>query len=123
MHLTLRDGLPFVTVVVSHDGIETELSDVLVDTGSAATIFSVDALGVRPRHDDRLRRMRGVGGFELVFSRRIARVEVGDRHVDDFEVELGATDYGFGINGILGMDFLTRTRARLDLGQLTLEYT
>ena len=122
MLLTLRDGLPFVTVSVVHDGIETEVADVLVDTGSASTVLSIDVLGLRPRDTDRLRRMRGVGGFEVAFSRRMERVKVGDRHLDDFEVEIGAMDYGFGINGILGMDFLTRTGARLDLGRLTLEY-
>lgn len=31
-------------------------------------------------------------------------------------------DYGFAINGILGMDFLTRTGAVLNLRDLTLAY-
>jgi hypothetical protein len=31
-------------------------------------------------------------------------------------------DYGFEINGILGMDFLTRAGAVLDLGDLTIDF-
>ena len=122
MRLTLRDGLPFVTIAVAHDGIETEVADVLVDTGSARTVISIDVLGLRPRNSDRLHRMRGVGGFEVVFTRRMERVTVGDRQLDDYEIEVGGMDYGFGINGILGVDFLCRAGAVLNLRDFTLEY-
>ena len=32
-------------------------------------------------------------------------------------------DYGFEINGILGMDFLMKTEALINLRDLTLEFT
>jgi len=49
---------------------------------------------------DVLYTIRGVGGTEAVFSRRIDRLQLGDREVVDFEVEIGGMDYGFEINGI-----------------------
>jgi hypothetical protein len=57
-----------------------------------------------------------------VFSRRIDYLAVGDRALNGFEVEIGGMDYGFEIKGILGMDFLTRAGAVLDLRELTIDF-
>lgn len=38
------------------------------------------------------------------------------------EIEIGAMDYGFPINGILGMDLLIQTRAVIDLNHLVVEF-
>jgi predicted aspartyl protease len=125
IRITLRDDLPFVTVRVIHDGTAVEVADVLVDTGSASTLLNADIvsdLGIFPRPDDRLRTLRGVGGREVVFARNIERLEVGERGLDNFEVEIGGMDYGFAISGILGMDFLTKTGALINLRDLTLDY-
>jgi predicted aspartyl protease len=125
MLLTLRDELPFVTVSVTHNGQSIDVPDVLVDTGSASTLLTADLaahIGIVPEPSDRLRTLRGVGGRELVFARRVQRFAVGHRGLDDFEIEIGGMDYGFAINGILGMDFLRQTAAVLNLNALTLEY-
>jgi hypothetical protein len=37
-------------------------------------------------------------------------------------VEIGGVDYGFAINGILGMDFLRATGAIVNLNDLTLSW-
>jgi len=71
MQLTLKDDLPFTRVKVAYRGAEIEISDVLVDTGSATTILA---------------------------------------------------DYGFEINGILGMDFLLQTGAIINLRDLSLDF-
>ena len=47
---------------------------------------------------------------------------LGDRGVDQFEVEIGEMDYGFEMGGILGMDFLRAAGAVIDLGRLTIEF-
>jgi len=41
----------------------------------------------------------------------------------DFEIEVGGMDYGFAINGILGMDFLTRSKAIINLATMKLEFS
>src|SRR5262249_27281328 len=95
------------------------------DTGSARTILSADALavlGIGPEPNDVLRTMRGVGGSETVFTRRLDRVTVDGRGVDAFEGPVGGGDYGFLITGILGMDFLVETQATIDLHALTIEF-
>ena len=125
MRLTLRDELPFVTVAVLHHGVTAQVPDVLVDAGSASTLLNADvaaSLGIVPEASDRLRTLRGVGGREVVFTRHMDRFEVGSKGLTRFEVEIGGMDYGFAINGILGMDFLASTGAVLNLRDLTLDY-
>jgi len=58
----------------------------------------------------------------VVFTRVVDRVQVGHRAVEQCEVEIGGMDYGFEINGILGMDFLTCTGAIINLHRLQLEF-
>jgi predicted aspartyl protease len=97
--------------------------EVLIDTGSARTILAADVvaeIGITPAPDDVLFAIRGVGGSEVVFSRVVDAVQVGERQLRSFEIEVGGMDYGFGIVGILGMDFLRQAGAVMDLAELTL---
>jgi hypothetical protein len=96
----------------------------LVDTGSASTVLSADVaaeIGIVPQPGDRLRRRRGVGGHEVVFTRRVDRIEAGGHGLGGFELEIGAMEYGFDIGGMLGMDFLRAAGAILNVRDLTLE--
>jgi hypothetical protein len=125
MRLTLRDGLPFVDVSLFHRGARVEVPNVLVDTGSASTLISADIaamVGIVPEPTDRLRRLRGVGGHEVVFARHVERLEIDGHGLDDFEVEIGAMDYGFDIGGILGMDFLAAAGALLNLRDFSIHF-
>ena len=52
MQLTLRYNLPFTVVKVSYQGTSIDVSDVLIDTGSASTILAADivaAINIRNR--------------------------------------------------------------------------
>ncbi|MCK5525432.1 MAG: hypothetical protein KAI83_20070 [Thiomargarita sp.] len=40
MKIRMRDGLPFVKVTLIHQETVLEIEEVLLDTGSASTIFS-----------------------------------------------------------------------------------
>jgi len=44
--------------------------------------------------NDKLHRLRGVGGHEHVFLRRVDRFAVGEHGLDDFDIEIGEMDYG-----------------------------
>lgn len=123
MQLHLKHDLPFTAVEVVYQGTSIEIQNVLVDTGSASTIFSVDALAalnVAPLPSDTLHMIRGVGGTEVVFMRRMDEVRLGDKRLGEVEVEVGGMDYGFEISGILGMDLLLAAGAVIDLPQLQL---
>jgi predicted aspartyl protease len=124
MQLTLKDDLPFVRIGLSFAGNYIEIDDVLVDTGSASTVLgaqAVAAIGIQPEMDDVLYTIRGVGGIETVYMRRVPSLRIGRCSVEDFEVEIGGMNYGFAINGILGMDVLIKAGAIINVGQLTID--
>jgi hypothetical protein len=121
MKIHLRDGLPYVTASLTYQGQQLSFRNVLLDTGSAGAIFSTDrvlTIGLMYEPDDRVQRIRGVGGTEFVFTKRVDSLAVGKLQVNNFQIEVGAMDYGFDIDGIIGIDFLIQVGAILDLAKL-----
>lgn len=41
-----------------------------------------------------------------MFIKKIERLSSGALQIEDFEIEVGAMDYGIDIDGIIGIDFL-----------------
>ena len=124
MQLSFKGNLPFVKVVISYQGQPLEIKNVLVDTGSATTLFATDvisAIQIFPLPDDELKVIRGVGSIETVFSRKIDFLQVGKCQLSEFEIEVGGMDYGFDINGILGTNFLIGAGAIINLRQMRIE--
>ena len=50
-------------------------------------------------------------------------MRIGQCQVTEIEIEVGGMDYGFEIQGILGMDFLLQARAIINLCNLDLEFS
>jgi predicted aspartyl protease len=125
MRLLLKDSLPFVTLSVTHKGKTVDILDVLIDTGSGSTILSSDivqTIGIVPSPEDILFAIRGVGGSEVVFSRRVDAIQLAECNLSNFQVEIGGMDYGFEINGIIGMDFLIQAGAIINLLDMTISF-
>ncbi len=123
MNIRLQYGLPFVTVTLRFRGQSLVFNNVLLDTGSASTIFPIEkvlTIGIYPESDDLIHRIRGVGGTEFVFSKRVDQLELNGLIVSNFEIEVGAMAYGFELDGIIGMDFLLATSAHIDLANLNI---
>ena len=121
MKIRLLGGLPYVTVSLAQSGRSLELEWVVLDTGSGASVFSADELlrlGIEGRPDDRIHRIAGVGGVEYVIGKRVEGIMLGDMELRDVEIHIGAMNYGFPIQGILGLDFLLQVRAVIDLDAL-----
>jgi len=77
-------------------------------------------IGVTVAADDVVYNVRGIGGTEPVFERRLARLSVGQMELSDFPVEIAAMQYGFPLDGILGLDFLLAVGAVINLANLEL---
>lgn len=123
MKINLRDGLPFVTATLLYRGRILTLDSVLLDTGSGGTVFATDrvlTINLTYEASDLVRRIRGIGGAEFVFSKRVDQLAIGEMALTSFEVEIGAMDYGFPIDGIVGMDWLLPMNAMIDLDRLEL---
>ncbi len=119
--IAINDSLPFVTVTLRANGQALTLQRVLVDTGSAASIFKTDELaklGIIPRPEDPIRTMTGVGGKEFIIQKQISGIEVGALKISPFVIQMGALDYDIPMEGILGMDFLFPVGAVIDLATM-----
>lgn len=125
MKLILIDNLPFITIALTYHGKTIQIDYVLIDTGSASTILSADevaSIDIYPSPEDSLYTIRGVGGNEVVFSRVVDELRIGERGISGFEVEIGGMDYGFDIQGIFGMDFLTKVGAIINFRKMTVSF-
>jgi hypothetical protein len=123
MNIRIEEGLPVATVTLTHGSQQLTLANVVIDTGSASTIFAIDridALGIGLEPQDVIIPVRGIGGTEFVFEKHVDVIELGDLVVRDADIDIGAMDYGFEIDGIVGIDFLVKARAVIDLAEMNI---
>ena len=96
----------------------------MLDTGSAGTVLAaekVSTIGSHYEAEDGVHPIHGIGGVEFAFAKRIERLSVGELRAHDFEIEVGAMDYGFDIDGFVGMDFLVHVGAVVNLAGLEIQ--
>lgn len=116
--LKIEDGLLLSSITITHKGQTLHLERVLIDTGAGGTIIATDkagTIGILPEEHDTIYRVRGVGGSEFVYFKILDELSVGSLTVREFETEIGAMNYGFELDGIIGLDFLLKTKAIIDL--------
>ncbi|MDM8517448.1 retropepsin-like aspartic protease [Desulfobacterales bacterium HSG16] len=123
--IELKQNLPFTSITVGYQGNAIDIPHVLIDTGSGRTIFAADIvaqIGIVPLENDMIYTIRGVGGTEAVFVRCVDYLKIGKHRLTNFEIEIGGMDYGFEINGIVGMDFLLDAKAVIHLKKMIIEF-
>lgn len=117
MKISEKYSLPFVTVCITYRGVELEIKNVLLDTGSATTIFRADlvsTIGIIPEKDDVVDTIRGVGGIEYVYAKTMDVIQFDECRLQSFVVEIGSMNYGMDIDGILGFDFMRASGMQID---------
>lgn len=114
-------GLPFIEATVTFRGRSLKLENVLIDTGSAGTIFNVNKLeeiGVKPESDDVTQTIQGVGGLEFVYTKNVDQIAITQEiKINNFFIELGSMDYGLEMDGIIGYDLMKMLSLVIDLEQ------
>lgn len=121
MKIDIHYNLPFVCLDVEFRGKKKKLDRILIDTGSAGTIFNaniVEEIGVVHEENDIVDTIRGVGGVEYVYVKNFDIIHFGDIRQENFEVEIGNMDYGMNIDGILGFDFIRASNLVIDTEKL-----
>lgn len=122
--LIIEDGLLLTDMELTFNGQLLHLQRVLVDTGSGSTVVSTDlaeSIGIVAEENDMIYRISGVGGSEFVYSKMVDAVSIGDMQTEDFALEIGAMNYGFDLDGIIGLDLLQQLKAVLNIDELTLQ--
>ncbi len=125
MKINIQYGLPFVELEETFRGKKLRLDHVLLDTGSAGTIFNanvVEGIDVVPEKNDTVDTIRRVGGVEYVYVKNFDLIQFDEISQKDFEVEIGNMDYGMTIDGILGFDFISASKLVIDTDKM-LVYT
>src|SRR5699024_467589 len=105
-------------------GKSLHLQRVLVDTGSGSTVISTDlaeTIGIVAEEKDMIYRISGVGGSEFVYSKTVDLVTLGEMQTTDFVLEIGAMNYGFDLDGIIGLDLLRQLKAIINIDELKLD--
>ena len=103
MIFELRNGIPFISIQINHDRHSFLVDNVLIDTGSAGSIFSAEVFAkfdVVPEHTDKVHRIAGVGGYEYVIEKKIDSIEIDGHAIHCVLIQLGEMEYGFEIEGI-----------------------
>ncbi len=80
MTIEIKNGMPYVTVILVHRQREIVLNNVLLDTGSYGCLFPIDVavdLGIKFRQDDELDAIAGVGGTEFIVHKQIDGLKMG----------------------------------------------
>ena len=113
--LKFRYGLPFCRVEIIHNSKKLILDNVLIDTGSGGTLFKMDKveeIDITIDMNDSIETIHGVGGSEFVYKKTIDEIRLNDLCSRD------VMDYGFDIDGIIGIDFLRQIGAIIDLEKM-----
>jgi hypothetical protein len=121
MKIRIEDGLPYVSATLNFRNEQASFDRILIDTGSGGSVFSADSLspiGLKLEPHDPIQRIRGVGGTEFVFIKKVNWLALGRLQAVNIEIEVGAMDYGIKLDGIIGMDFLMVVNATIDLKKL-----
>jgi hypothetical protein len=119
--ITIIQGLPFISVEINANKQSLVLERVLLDSGASDSVFKTDDLekiGVFQEPNDLVQKMTGIGGDEYVIEKTISSLGIGELRASPFTIQLGAMDYGMKIDGIIGMDFLLKTGAKIDFGSM-----
>lgn len=119
--LDYKYGLPFCEITIEYKGKSITLDNILLDTGSGGTIFKMDEadkIGITIEKEDTIETISGVGGVEFVYKKNIDKIIFGNLEIKNFNIEIGVMDYGFHINGIIGIDFMKHIGAIIDLNKM-----
>ncbi len=122
--LIIEGGLLLTDMELIFNGQLLHLQRVLVDTGSGSTVVSTDlaeSIGIVAEENDMIYRISGVGGSEFVYSKVVDSVKIGDMKAKDLTLEIGAMNYGFDLDGIIGLDLLQQLKAVINIDELTVK--
>jgi len=127
MKIQLLDGLPIISVTLTHNHQSIILQNVLLDSGCAATVFDTDLLSKIGIYIDfingRAKRMYGVGGTsEVCYEQMILGLRIDHVPLNEFPIQLGSIQESYGF-GILGIDFMMRAKCKADFEAMEINFS
>ena len=122
MRFIEHDGLIFIPITLGYDYHVYQITDCILDSGSAGTVIDVDLIPFNPKIPGILRRLYGIGGHQDVVAQHVDFIQIENCRLENIQIEFGDIQYAFGINGILGTNLLRFMKLHLDFNQLEIEF-
>lgn len=76
--------------------------------GTLFKMDKVEEIDISIDMNDSIETIHGIGGSEFVYKKTIDEIRLENSHSRNVKVEIGIMDYGFDIDGIIGVDFFHR---------------
>ncbi|TBL81726.1 hypothetical protein [Paenibacillus thalictri] len=127
MQIRIIHGLPIVSLSIEYNNYTVELTNVLFDTGCAATIFDTDVLAVAGLYPDfingTVKRMYGIGETsEACYEQLVNNIRIDSISLPSFCLQLGSIQDPYGFDGIIGIDYMLRTGLKIDFETMQIRY-
>ncbi|MEK0315698.1 retropepsin-like aspartic protease [Cohnella sp. 56] len=109
------------SITIKHHGKTIIIPEVVVDTGAAESILSIDAVEALFNDcepEDQIRFMTGIGGREASVRRMIDQVKFHSFQMKDVRIDFGRIGEYSEINGLIGLDILIPGKFIIDLNRL-----
>lgn len=115
MKFKFRGGLIWIPVSLVYEGKQIRIDECILDTGSATTAFDINFVEFNYQKISFIRRLRGLGGGKQeVVCQQIDSLTIGNTKLNNIDIEFGDVEEGFGIQGFVGNDVLSRFRFTID---------
>ncbi len=122
MKFEFYKGLIWISVGIEYEGKPVKIDKCILDTGSATTAIDKDFVDFNYDKTAFIRRLCGLGGgTQEVICQKTDRFLIDKAEVKDIEIEFGDIQSGFGINGFVGNDILSRFSFSIDFFKQEIE--
>jgi aspartyl protease family protein len=113
-----KAGILLITKAAIAGPDSVKILSLLIDTGSSYTIIPVEVLescGCSPAGSQKHLRIVTGSGYIIAPAVRLDWISTFGEKMEKFDVVAHTLPFGGPIDGLLGMDILTRIKARIDL--------
>jgi len=122
--LEYKKGLLYTSIELKYKEKSIIIDDVIIDTGASHTIIATEYLeemDIPLLDDDELVKATGYGGMVCYSIRKgLDAIRCGSLVLKDIKLDFGVIDPNDRINGLIGLDFLIRSKSVIDLADLTI---
>ncbi|RKZ51340.1 MAG: hypothetical protein DRR16_05535 [Candidatus Parabeggiatoa sp. nov. 3] len=122
MQFIEHDGLIFIPIILGYNSKNYQVTDCILDTGSAGTVIDVDIIGFNPKIPGILKRLHGIGGHQDVVAQQVDFIKIENFGKENILVEFGDIKNSYGIKGILGTNLLLFMNIYLNFNQQEIEF-
>lgn len=122
MKFSLDNQLPLANIEIVFKGNKKKFFNILLDTGSSATILDTDLceeIGLfLDVENGTTRKMYGIGGTEICIEQNVSFLKIDQFHLTEFTIQLGDVKEMHGFDGIIGSDFFSFNKLIIDYNNL-----